>query len=94
MDGYVNFIENEGKKIAKLIDQGKTFEQIEKALSDQHSGDTHSWAYNYGIGHAKNKEKALKIKKDYNLSCGGTGKENGTLNPAVLTIGIKEEVGE
>jgi hypothetical protein len=89
-DGYVKFIEDEGKKIAKLIDKGKTFGQIEKALSDQHSGNTHSWAYNYGIVHAKDKEKAQKIKQDYNISCGGTGDEKGTINSAILTLRAKK----
>jgi len=86
-DAYNNFAINEGKKVAKLIDKGKSFKYIESKLSNQHSGNTYGWAMHYGISKAKNKENAIKVRAEHNKKCGGTGKEEGTINPAVLTIG-------
>lgn len=88
-DAYANFVKKEGKKIAKLIDKGKTLKQIDKLISDEHSGNTYGWALNIGINTAKNKENAEKVRITHNKEYGVSEDKKGIVNPAVLTIGEK-----
>lgn len=82
---YGDFVIDEGKKIAKAIDDGKTLEQIDEIIDDGHSGNTYAWALNYGIGNATDKAKAEIIRKAHNLKWDVTEGE-GLVNPAVVTI--------
>lgn len=61
---YCNFIEKEGRLIAKLIDQGKSFREIRQKLSKEHSGNTYAWAFELGISHAWS-DNAIKVKKAF-----------------------------
>lgn len=83
--GYCDFIENEGKKIAGWIDEGKSLEEIGNLIDDDHTGNTYGIALSYGIGHAENKEKAKVIRDAHNKKYGQEGAE-GVVNPAILTI--------
>lgn len=88
-DAYNNFAINEGKKVAKLIDQGKSFSQISKAMSKEHSGNTYGWAMGYGISKAKNRENAERVRIAHNKDCGVVDpKGKGVANPAVLTLEV------
>jgi hypothetical protein len=86
--GYSDFIEREGKKIAKWIDAGKNLKQIDKLISAGHSGNTYACALSYGIFHAKNKHNADKVTIEHNLQYGKISKD-GVINPAVLTVETK-----
>ena len=86
-DGYVNFIEKEGNRIARWIDQGKNLQEIDKLISDDHTGNTHACALNIGIRKAKNKENAEKVRKEHNKEWGVEDKK-GLVNPAVMTINV------
>ncbi len=83
---YADFILAEGKRIAEMIDEGKSLEQIDNLIDDGHSGNTFAWALNYGVGHAKDKEKGEVIRKAHNAKYTVTGE--GLVNPAVLTIEV------
>jgi len=85
-EAYSDFIIEEGKRIAVAIDEGKTLEQIDRLIDEDHTGNTYGCALNYGIGHAKNKEKADIIRKQHNQEY-GVEKSEGVVNPAVLHIG-------
>ncbi len=85
-DSYVNFIKEEGKKIAKLIDEGKNLKQIDKLIDDGHSGNTYGCAINIGINTAKDKGKAEKIRREHNKKYGVSEDKKGVVNPAILTI--------
>jgi hypothetical protein len=87
---YNHFVEKEGSKIAKLIDKGKTLKQIDKLISQDHSGNTYGWALQIGIEEAKNKVNADKIRKEHNTIFGCKG-STGVVNPATLTINFKEK---
>ena len=89
-DGYVNFIKEEGKKMAKLIDEGKSLQEINKLISDEHTGNTFGCAINMGINTAKNKENAEKIRIAHNKEYGVSEDKKGVVNPAILTIGGKK----
>lgn len=87
---YENFINKEGKKVAKLIDEGKTFSQIRKAMSNEHSGNTYGCAMLYGISKAKNRVNAEKVRIAHNKDCGcKDSKVKGVVNPAILTMSVK-----
>lgn len=88
-DRYNNSIINEGKKIAKLIDQGKSFKFISSKLKKSHSINTYAWSFAYGFSKAKNKKNKDLVRNEYNLKNGGTGKEKGAIHPGILTIGAK-----
>ena len=87
-EGYVNFIEKEGNRIAKWIDQGKNLQEIDKLISDEHTGNTHACALNIGIRKAKNRENAEKVRKEHNKEWGVEDKK-GLVNPAFMTIESK-----
>lgn len=82
---YEYFIQEEGKKIANLINEGKTLDEIDKAISDQHSGNTYFWALNIGINAAKNKENAHKVRLEHNRKH-GIDSDKGLVNPSVLVF--------
>ena len=88
-DSYMNFIKKEGDKVAKLIDKGKTLKQIDKLMSDEHSGNTYGCSLNIGINKAKNKENSMKIRLEHNKKYGSDSKK-GVVNPAILTIRAKK----
>ena len=83
---YADFIEKEGKRIAKWIDAGKDLKQIDKLISRGHSGNTYARALSYGIYHAKNRHNADIITIAHNLQYGKINKD-GVINPAIMTIG-------
>lgn len=85
-DAYSNFIKSEGNKIAKLIDKGKSLEEIDKLISKGHSGNTHAWALSIGINKAKNKENADRVRKEHNKFWGIPEDKKGVVNPAVVTL--------
>jgi len=90
-NAYVNFIKDEGKKIAKLIDEGKTLEEIDKLIDQGHTGNTYACALGIGISEAKDKEKAEVVRKEHNKKWGVEDnpykpEHKGVVNPAVLTI--------
>jgi len=87
-DAYAKFIQDEGKKIADMIDNGKTLKQIDKLISNEHTGNTYGWAINIGINTAKDKKKAQVIRLAHNKKYGSDSK-TGVANPAVLSIGGK-----
>lgn len=72
---YSDFIQSEGEKIAVMIDEGKTLEEIDKLISKDHSGNTHAWALNIGVKNAKNRENAEAIRKAHNKAW-GVGEES------------------
>ena len=85
---YADFIESEGKKIARLIDAGKSYKQVNEALSNDHSGYTFGLAMAYGIGRAKDKLKAEKIRLVHNRKFGiKDSAQKGVVNPAMFRIG-------
>jgi len=87
MDRYVNFIKDEGKRIAKMIDAKKTFEQIDKSTHGRdHTGNTFGMAMNIAIHSAKNKENAEKVRITFNKGYGVLETEKGVVNPAILTV--------
>ena len=86
-DEYTNFIIKEGKKIMKFLDEGKSFKYIKEKLNTGHSGNTYGCAWSYGFSKTKNKNHRDIVRKEYNISEGGTGEEKGTINPAILVIG-------
>lgn len=88
---YANFIKSEGKKIAKLIDAGKTLKEIDKLIDQGHSGNTYACALGIGISAAKDKKKAEAIRFSHNSKyTAGASNVKGTVNPAVVTIGERE----
>lgn len=84
-DGYVNFIEEEGKLIATLIDKGETLSEIDEHISKDHSGNTYGWALNLGIRDAKDRDKAESIKREHNAKY-GKADADGVVNPAIVNI--------
>jgi len=85
-DRHAKFTIEEGGKVAEMIDQGKDFAYINGHMNKCHSGNTWGLAFHIGFSTAKNKENAKRVKKEYNKDCGGTGEEEGTINPAVISI--------
>jgi hypothetical protein len=85
---YADFIEKEGKRIAKWIDAGKNLKQIDELIARGHSGNTYACALSYGIFNAKNKHNADKVTIEHNLKYGKISKD-GVINPAILTIETK-----
>lgn len=85
-DEYINFIKTEGARIATWIDEGKSYEEIEESMDDEHSGNTAGWAINIGINTATNKENANKVRLAHNAFWGIKEDKGGIVNPAVLTI--------
>ena len=84
-------VEQEIENIAKMIDDGKTFEEIENIIkTHDHSGNSWGVSYRFGFKLAKNKENMENVKRDFNIRLGGTGKEKGVIDPAVRII-IKGE---
>jgi hypothetical protein len=71
-----------------MIDKGLSYEQINKKISKDHSGNTYGNALHIGICKAKNKKNAESIRTAHNLVYGVT-KGKGTVNPAILRIGGK-----
>jgi hypothetical protein len=89
---YTDFIMNEGKKIAKMIDEGKSYQEINDGLSKEHSGNTFGCAMAYGIGHAKDKKKSEEIRKIHNKKYGISGPDiKGVVNPAIMTLKVKKK---
>ena len=90
--GYVDFIKEEGKKIGKLIDKGKTLKEIDKLISKGHTGNTYAYALDLGISSAKNKKNAEKIRETHNKKYGVNKKDpkgkKGIVNPAVFTLEV------
>jgi hypothetical protein len=87
MEAYVNFIEEEGNKIAEWIDDGKTLEEINSLISDEHTCNTYGWALGIGISKAVNKEYAENIRRVHNAKYGVEDKDRkGVVNPAILTV--------
>ena len=84
--GYANFIEDEGKRIAKWIDAGKTLQEIESSVSDEHTGNTMGCAMAMGIQTATDRVKAESIRKVWNKDHGVAEDHGGVVNPAILTI--------
>ena len=89
--GYVDFIEKEGKKIGKLIDKGKSLKEIDKLISDGHTGNTYAYALSLGISHAKNKKNAEKIRiihnKKYSINK-DQKPQKGIVNPAMFELKV------
>ncbi|GAG06773.1 unnamed protein product [marine sediment metagenome] len=90
---YADFAENEGKKIATAIDEGKNYDDINKLVSDGHTGNTFGWALNYGISNAKNKTNADIVRKQHNIAFGVDSGE-GVVNPAILTVAAPQPQGK
>lgn len=88
-NAYTKFIEDEGQLIAGAIDAGKTPEEILKGVSDQHSGNTLSWAVRIGVTNAMDRDAAEAFRRHWNLSHGVTRDQDkgGVVNAAVLHIG-------
>ena len=88
MQGYVDFIQSEGNKIADLIDKGSTFEMIHDALDDGHTGNTVGLAFGHAFNSAKDKDKADIIRKAFNDYFGVSEEEakGGVVNPAIIKV--------
>jgi hypothetical protein len=86
---YNRFIEREGKKIAKWIDQGKSYDQINDLIDKGHTGNTFGCAMAIGINTAKNWHNAVKVKNAHNAQYGVPKSETGVVNPAIMTIEVK-----
>ena len=86
---YSDFIIKEGDKIAGLIDEGLTLKQIDKAIDQGHSGNTHAWALKIGISKATNKENADKVRIEFNKEWGVSEDKPGIVNPAIMTMNVK-----
>jgi hypothetical protein len=88
---YGDFIQAEGEKIAGLIDQGHTLEEIDELIDRGHSGNTYGWALHLGIKNATNRESAEAVRVAHNAKYGVSADKSGTVNPALLTIGVRED---
>jgi hypothetical protein len=86
---YNNFIIEDGKKISKFIDEGKSYKEIKKKVKSGHSGNTFAQSLITGIENAENKKNAEKVKEEHNKEWGVENTE-GVVNPAIVTIFIKE----
>ena len=89
-DAYVNFIKAEGELIAKLIDEGRDLKGINEGISPDHTGNTFGCALAMGIANASDKENADKVRKQHNSEYSDEERE-GVINPAVVTVGVKDE---
>lgn len=83
-DDYGNAVIAATANVAKKLDEGKSCEEAEKAmdgygLSGFMAGCVASAIVHY---HPRGEE----FKQFWNKRCGGTGTENGTINPAIITI--------
>jgi len=91
--GYDDFIKSEGKLMANLIDQGKSLKEMDKLISNDHSGNTHACALMIGIRTAKNRVNADNVRREHNKEWGGkesmTPGSDGLINPAVMTLVTK-----
>lgn len=96
MQAYVDFIKNEGDKIADLIDKGSTFEMIQEALDEGHTGNTVAMAFGHGLNTAKDKGRADVIRQSFNLYFGvsETQADGGLVNPAIIKIPTGEKTDE
>lgn len=93
MKTYVDFIQKEGDKIAKLIDDGATFEMIHEALDDGHTGNTVGMAFGHALNTAADKGKADIIRQRFNdyFGVSESDAKGGIVNPAVVTIKEKTD---
>lgn len=85
---YANFIVNEGKTIAVMIDQGKTLEEINAAISKDHTGNTYGMALYIAIDEAKDRKAAEAIRQAHNARYGVPSNKSGVVNPAVMTLNV------
>jgi len=85
MDAYCKFIEDEARKIADFIDEGRALEEIDALIDKGHSGNTYGMALHFGIQQAENKENADAVRMAHNAKHGVTSGD-GTVNPAILKI--------
>jgi len=92
LNEYVKFIEDEGTKIAELIDKGADLKMIHDALSDGHTGNTMGMAMSKGIAEAKDRVNAEKIKDAFNDMFGVKPGEKGVVNPAIMNIKDDKDV--
>jgi len=88
---YGDFIQAEGEKIAGLIDQGHTLEEIDELIDRGHSVNTYGWALHLGIKNATNRENAERVRVAHNVKYGAPADATGTVNPAVLTIRVEDK---
>lgn len=87
---YANFIEREGKLVADLIDNGMNYEEIDKSISDGHTGNTFGWAMSIGIHDAKDQENAKRVRVAHNKKYGVSEDKEGVVNPAILTVSCED----
>jgi hypothetical protein len=88
-DAYAAFIDEEGTRIASLIDDGNSLAEIDDLLSPGHTGNTYGWALHLGIQRARYHERAEAIRREHNAKY-GQPEAHGTINPALLTIKLPE----
>jgi hypothetical protein len=86
---YSDFIEKDGKLIAKLIDMGLPLAKIDKKISKGHTGNTYGCALAIGIRDAKNRKAAEAIREQHNDKYGVPKNKRGVVNPALVTIEVK-----
>ncbi len=74
-----------GASVGKLLDEGKTCEEAEKGMNGHDLTGYMAGAVASAITHFH--PRGEEFKKFWNKGYGGTGEEEGTINPAILTIG-------
>ncbi len=75
-----------GEKFMDAIETGRTFiEALDTAIKG--SGLTGFMVGAFMAGVIKFHERGEEIKPWWNKECGGSGEEDGIINPAIITIG-------
>ena len=89
---YEEFIEKEGNSISRWIDEGLTYDNINRLIDDGHSGNTFGYAMSLGIKNAENRDNAKQILIAHNKEHGiDDPEEERVVNPAIMVMGEKNE---
>lgn len=83
-DGYSKAVIDAGVAVMKLLDEGKTCEEAKKALYGQDLTGYMAGAVAQAVAHFH--ERGEEFNNFWNRKMGGTGKEKGTINPAIISI--------
>lgn len=88
-DPYSKAVVDCGEIFGKFVDEGKTFDEAERAMLDSEEGNELT---GYMMGALMSAVSHFHIKGDevkawWNKNQSGTPDENGVNNPAIITIG-------
>lgn len=91
-DDYSKACITAGERVGELLDKGKTPAQAEKGMYGL--GLTGFMAAMVCRGIWKYHPRGEEFKSYWNKKHGGTGDENGTMNPAVMDIDVAKVAGK